>query len=181
MLFLVFILPLTTVIALEDSCKNLQIYGSTDIEGVKPPAGRVFFSQTGGSSCLDHYACYNRLGFSYTATSKKYWDNFFIGGNGKVYTGTGWEGKNLRYNGFEYDLSIVFIGDFSDKPLPKIMADTAKQLIECGKDEDYIQHYYSIYTANDFECNLNEVLVNGIDEEVQSWPRYAAGGPINNC
>lgn len=101
------------------------------------------------------------------------WDDvgytFLIGGDGYVYEGRGWNRQGAHapnYN--DKSIGICFIGLFTDKLPTEMQIQTAKTLIECGIENNYIKSDYILYghrDVRDTECP-GETLY----QEISTWP-----------
>uniref|UniRef100_T1J1Y4 Peptidoglycan recognition protein family domain-containing protein n=1 Tax=Strigamia maritima TaxID=126957 RepID=T1J1Y4_STRMM len=190
MKFVILLAASLSVIVAENYCLNMimktrkDIFNVEEKNEIKPSAGRIFFTQTGGPTChiyncMDKVINLRALDISNNFTDIR--DNFLIGGDGIVYEGLGWKAKNLRYNHYKNDLSVAFIGDFENKTLPEGMQLAAKNLVLCGAQSRHIDYFFSLYSEADLSCDSTTNVTNGIDESLHTLSNYARGGELVTC
>uniref|UniRef100_T1J1Y3 Peptidoglycan-recognition protein n=1 Tax=Strigamia maritima TaxID=126957 RepID=T1J1Y3_STRMM len=109
-----------------------------------------------------HIKLYRFLDFGY---------NFMIGGDGRVYEGRGWKRFGAHTTGFNYDIGILFLGNFDDYRPPKRMIETAKSLLECGRERGVLQPGYSVYGHRDVGCT--SCPGRYLYSEITRWRQYA--------
>ncbi|XP_012287880.1 peptidoglycan-recognition protein 1 [Orussus abietinus] len=105
------------------------------------------------------------------------WDDigcsFFIGGDGSVYEGVGWnyEGSHtLGYN--RKSVCISFIGSYQDKPASQKMLDVAHDLIKCGKSLGILRRSVKVLNARQVSSTLSPG--SELARQIESWPEWAS-------
>jgi len=149
-------------------------------------AGRVFISQTNGPICYTTPQCSERVrDLRQVDVHRKNMSdigaNFLIGGDGNVYEGRGYSVRNGYYPAYAMDLSLAFIGDYSNVTLSQELKDVARNFLLCGVNRGNIQYYFSVYSDSDLTCNASNMEQNGIYQEIRNWTRFRAGGNLVSC
>ncbi|CAH0725281.1 unnamed protein product, partial [Brenthis ino] len=103
-----------------------------------------------------------------------FWDigiSFLVGGNGKVYEGSGWlhvGAHTLGYN--RKSIAISFIGNFNnDEPTPEAL-EAAKALIKCGVEQGHLSPNYNLIGHK--QVLATESPGRKLYNEIRRWPHF---------
>ncbi|CAH0605751.1 unnamed protein product [Chrysodeixis includens] len=120
------------------------------VEYLPRPVELVIIQHTVTSTCSTDARCAEIVRNIQTnhMDNLNYWDigsSFVIGGNGKVYEGTGWLHVGAHTYGYNSkSIGITFIGNYNnDKPTQKSL-DALKQLLRCGVERGHLTANYHI-------------------------------------
>ncbi|XP_054712235.1 peptidoglycan-recognition protein 1-like [Uloborus diversus] len=107
--------------------------------------------------------------------------NFVVGGDGRIYEGTGWTNQGIHIPGWNSKShGIAFIGNYMSKKPNEKMLLAVRKLMICGITKGYIAMDRKLHGARDATCTKSpgDVLY-GI---IQQWPMFEKG-PLNpyNC
>ncbi|CAH1112617.1 unnamed protein product [Psylliodes chrysocephalus] len=115
------------------------------------PVGLVIVRHTGTDTCFSLEKCseilrilqiYQTTTFGY----KDICDNLFIGGNGNIYVGRGWDTRNCYLN--KLSIAISFIGNFNKVHLNDNMKTSFKLLLQQGIDLSKLPENYLMVAYN---------------------------------
>ncbi|CAL1288691.1 unnamed protein product [Larinioides sclopetarius] len=190
MIFYVSLL-LSLAVALDAACPeivNRAEWGARSgmSRALAVPVRHVFIHHTSGATCDSKDTCSKvvRQTQNYFIDSKKWADigyNFLVGGDGRIYEGRGWKVVGAHTYGYNSDsIGIAFMGYFEQEKPSAAMMDSAKELIECGVENNFISANYQIHGHRDAKCTScpGEALYNIIE----FWPRFVRGKlPEFNC
>ncbi|XP_015918754.1 peptidoglycan-recognition protein 1 isoform X2 [Parasteatoda tepidariorum] len=178
-----------TLITLNNGCSNVEIVSLTEWGGKTPlpltdlklPQKHIIISHTVTPQCHSKTQCANRM-----RSMQEYhmhqlgWPNigynFVIGGDGRVYEGTGWTKEGIHTYGWNpKSYGISFIGDYRFQKPNNAMIKAAHSLTICGIKKGYISKSRELHGARDATCT--ESPGNALYEIIKKWPRFK-GGPL---
>ncbi|XP_013190344.2 peptidoglycan recognition protein [Amyelois transitella] len=103
-----------------------------------------------------------------------YWDigpSFLVGGNGKVYEGSGWIHVGAHTYGYNSkSIGVSFIGNFNNDQVKQSMIDATKALLKCGVENGHL--------TSDFHVVAHRQLValespgRKLYNVIRSWPEW---------
>ncbi|XP_046396212.1 uncharacterized protein LOC124163380 isoform X2 [Ischnura elegans] len=107
-------------------------------------------------------------------------DNFYIGEDGHVYEGRGWNSPPLRSWVRDMDaITVAFLGDFEkDIPAPEALF-AFQYLMKMGSYLDRIVVSYRVETVRG-SCVTGVSLGEALDKEIRSWDMWAPSA-VSDC
>ncbi|XP_041970834.1 peptidoglycan recognition protein-like [Aricia agestis] len=148
------------------------------VEYLKRPVDLVIIQHTVTGTCNTDDAC-ERIARSiqtYQMDQLNYWDlgmNFLIGGNGKVYEGSGWLHVGAHTYGYNRDsIGISFIGNFNDDTPTVKMLEAAQNLLQCGVDGGHLSPKYRLVGHK--QLIATESPGQKLYREIRRWPNFLA-------
>ncbi|XP_054264898.1 peptidoglycan-recognition protein LF-like [Macrosteles quadrilineatus] len=119
-------------------------------ESLATPVSNIICTYTGTATCATQEECtkiIKDLQLSHMEEQKMtdIMYNFLIGGDGNIYEGRGWTTyappalKGKRYSGLDRkSINVAMVGDYKDADPPENMHMARKDLIDFGKEQNYI-------------------------------------------
>ncbi|XP_041970860.1 peptidoglycan recognition protein-like [Aricia agestis] len=170
---------LKTVFANECGVTPIEVWGGSSskrTEWLPSPVNLVVIQHTVTTECITDEECVRSLrairahqqstGFIDIAIS------FLIGGNGKVYEGSGWrEGAHTAgYN--NRSVAISFMGDFRYKrPTPEAIR-AAQELIVCGMHKKRLGFSYKLVGHQQLVPTLSPGAE--LQRVIETWPHWVS-------
>ncbi|XP_077865223.1 peptidoglycan recognition protein 3-like [Saccoglossus kowalevskii] len=138
------------------------------------PVGLTFIHHTAGRTCYSIATCSSRARAvqNYHMNIKGWKDigySFLIGQDGNAYEGRGWGVVGAHTYGFNSrSHGIAFMGNFNSRKPNAAALQAAKNLIQCGIDENKIKSNYFLYGHRDVK--RTECPGRALYQEIKSWP-----------
>ncbi|XP_011314862.1 peptidoglycan recognition protein [Fopius arisanus] len=99
--------------------------------------------------------------------------SFFIGGDGNVYEGVGWNKEGAHTYGYnKKSVGIAFIGSYQREEPSQKMVDAAHKLIACGKEQLMVRPDVKVLGASQVTGTVSPG--KKLYEKIQSWPEWAS-------
>ncbi|OWR50928.1 peptidoglycan recognition protein precursor [Danaus plexippus plexippus] len=140
------------------------------------PVDLVIIQHTVTSTCSTFESCKNIVQSIQNTHMEdlKFWDigmSFLVGGDGKVYEGSGWLHVGAHTFGYnKKSIGISFIGNFNnDEPTPQAIA-AAQTLLRCGVEEGHLSPYYHLVGHR--QLIATESPGRKLYREIRTWPHY---------
>nr|XP_023026146.1 peptidoglycan-recognition protein 2-like [Leptinotarsa decemlineata] len=97
--------------------------------------------------------------------------NFLVGGDGKIYEGSGWHKVGAHTRGYNSrSLGLAFIGDFSNKKPPSIQIQAAKDFLKCALDLGELDKDYKLFGARQVSATASPGIY--IFNDMKNWPHF---------
>nr|XP_026484256.1 peptidoglycan recognition protein-like [Vanessa tameamea] len=104
----------------------------------------------------------------------QFWDigmSFLIGGNGKIYEGTGWLHVGAHTYGYNSkSIGISFIGNYNNDELKPEALEAAKALIKCGVEKGHLTPDYHLVGHK--QLIATESPGRKLYREIRTWPHF---------
>ncbi|CAH1112618.1 unnamed protein product [Psylliodes chrysocephalus] len=138
------------------------------------PVGLVIVGHTGTETCFSFEKCSEilRVLQIYQTTTLGYGDicdNFFIGGNGNIYVGRGWDTRNCYLS--KLSIAISFIGDFNKVHLNEHMKTSFKLLLQQGINLSKLPENYLMVAYNQTVISNNPG--DNVYKYIKTWPNFS--------
>nr|BAF03522.1 peptidoglycan recognition protein A [Samia ricini] len=120
------------------------------VEYLNRPVKLVIIQHTDTPQCLTNDACAARVRSiqDYHMDTLKYWDigsAFLIGGNAKVYEGSGWVHVSVPTHAYNRKaLRITVIGNYNSHQPTAEQIDALKSLLRCGVNNGHLDSDYNV-------------------------------------
>ncbi|XP_072939580.1 peptidoglycan recognition protein-like [Epargyreus clarus] len=120
------------------------------VEYLVQPVSIVIIQHTVTPPCTTSTACVNRMQSiqNYHMDNLNYWDiasSFYVGGDGKIYEGTGWLHKGAHTFGYNSkSIGISFIGNYNTNVATDAQLDAVKELLRCGVEKGYLAQDFHV-------------------------------------
>ncbi|XP_026321947.1 peptidoglycan recognition protein-like [Hyposmocoma kahamanoa] len=148
----------------------------THVEYLPRPVDLVIIQHTVTPTCETDQSCEERVANiqGFHMDSLNFWDigpSFLIGGNGKVYEGSGWLHVGAHTYGYNRkSIGITFIGDFNKDDPNSDAVNAAKALIKCGVDEGHLKSDYKVVAHR--QLASTESPGRKLYQEIRKWPDW---------
>ncbi|KAG5879196.1 hypothetical protein JTB14_030157 [Gonioctena quinquepunctata] len=81
--------------------------------------------------------------------------NFFVGGDGKIYEGSGWHKVGAHTRGYNSrSLGLAFIGDFSNEKPPTKQIKAARDFLQCAAELGELDKDYKLFGARQVSATV---------------------------
>ncbi|XP_041673597.1 peptidoglycan-recognition protein LF-like [Drosophila eugracilis] len=146
-------------------------------EFINLPAEYVIIHHTATEQCESKDACIDLMNVIQDVHMNiNDWNdiglNFYVGADGKIYEGRGWDVRSQRLRGYEsVSISIGFIGTFSNIEPQVRQVEAAKRLMENGVRRKKLRQSYRIYAQRQFQPT--ESPGQKLYELMKQWPRWS--------
>ncbi|XP_039750056.1 peptidoglycan recognition protein-like [Pararge aegeria] len=105
---------------------------------------------------------------------QKFWDigmSFVVGGNAKVYEGSGWLHVGAHTYGYNRrSIGISFLGNYNnDEPTPEQL-EAVKNLIKCGVEQGHLSPDYHLLGHK--QLISTESPGRKLYREIRTWPHF---------
>ncbi|XP_018329558.1 peptidoglycan-recognition protein 1-like [Agrilus planipennis] len=158
------------------SKKNWGARTPSQVDYALIPIKFVIVHHTVTTECNSDASCKETLQSiqNYHMDELDYYDigyNFLIGGNGKVYEGTGWHKVGAHAVGYNSrSLGLAFIGDFRDKLPTSAQLTTAKDFLKCAVGLGELSEDYKLLGAKQVIATVSPG--KKLYEEIKKWEHY---------
>ncbi|XP_034937112.1 peptidoglycan-recognition protein SD-like [Chelonus insularis] len=106
--------------------------------------------------------------------------HFYIGGDGRIYEGRGWNfmgGNNFGCDDNTSIIEISFIGNFKSSAFPLVQFKAANKLIKYGIKSGKLSKHYKLFGG--WQLNNEFVMTNKSNIElIETWPHWDENGSI---
>ncbi|KAM3967304.1 peptidoglycan recognition protein-like [Aphomia sociella] len=175
-----------TLVTLQWSYVNgdCGVVSKSDWDGLNPahvqylprPVDLVIIEHTVTPTCNTDRGCANivRSIQNSQMENRNFWDigyNFIVGGNGKVYEGSGWlhvGAHTIGYN--KRSIGIAFIGNFNNDPVKRSMIDAVQELLKCGVENGHLTPDYHVVAHR--QLIATESPGRKLYNEIRTWPKW---------
>ncbi|XP_023944694.2 peptidoglycan recognition protein [Bicyclus anynana] len=103
-----------------------------------------------------------------------FWDigmSFLVGGNGKVYEGSGWLRVGAHTYGYNRrSIGISFIGNYNTDEPTADQLEAVRKLIQCGVDKGHLTSDYHLLAHR--QLISTESPGRKLYREIRTWPHY---------
>ncbi|XP_047528800.1 peptidoglycan recognition protein-like [Vanessa atalanta] len=140
------------------------------------PVSLVIIQHTVTPTCNTDAACEDivRNIQSQLMDQNNFWDigmSFLIGGNGKIYEGTGWLHVGAHTYGYNSkSIGISFIGNYNSDELKPEALEAAKALIKCGVEKGHLAPDYHLVGHK--QLIATESPGRKLYREIRTWPHF---------
>ncbi|XP_015110859.1 peptidoglycan recognition protein [Diachasma alloeum] len=155
-----------------------QARPSRDDNFLITPIPYVFIHHTVTPGCQTFVACTERLRNiqDYHMDDLNWHDigfSFFIGGDGNVYEGAGWNKEGAHTYGYnKKSLGIAFIGSYQRENATQQMVDAAHKLIACGKEKSMLRPDVKVLGASQVTSTVSPG--RKLYQQIQGWPEWSS-------
>ncbi|CAH1154368.1 unnamed protein product [Phaedon cochleariae] len=97
--------------------------------------------------------------------------NFVVGGDGKIYEGSGWHKVGAHTRGYNSrSIGLGFIGDFSSKRPLNLQIRAAKDFLECAIQLGELDKNYVLFGARQVSATASPG--SQLFKEIQNWTHF---------
>nr|ACB45568.1 peptidoglycan recognition protein-like protein [Antheraea pernyi] len=104
----------------------------------------------------------------------KYWDigmNFVVGGNGKIYEGSGWLHVGAHTIGYNRkSIGISFIGNYNNKEASNRQLEAVRSLLSCGVRQGHLASNYHVVGHK--QVLATESPGRYLYNQIRRWPEW---------
>ncbi|CAO1316046.1 unnamed protein product [Diamesa tonsa] len=166
-----------------------QMWGAFNVSSVKNlsalhhPIPYVVIGHMGvqTESCFNIYSCSvkmraiqdNGIG---TKQMADLGGNFYLGGDGNVYVGRGWDYENAYGNN---SLAIIFLGDYQRQNTTERQMNALDHLLTYGLVESYLTRDYKMFGLNQTKVSKYSPGIH-IIKQIRKYPRWIPCGDNGN-
>ncbi|KAJ0178672.1 hypothetical protein K1T71_005447 [Dendrolimus kikuchii] len=157
------------------SKKEWDALSPLHVEYLPRPVPIVIIEHTVTDACNTDAACVNIVqNIQNSHLDINYWDigpNFLVGGNGKIYEGSGWLHVGAHAYGYNRrSIGISFIGNYNNvAPTPQQM-NAVKSMIQCGVERGHLSPNYHLVAHK--QLIATESPGRKLYNEIRRWPHY---------
>ncbi|XP_057332776.1 peptidoglycan-recognition protein 2-like [Microplitis mediator] len=183
-IYLCSIILIIKIIKGDDACPSIisrlqwQAREVKSLNYIINPLAYVVVHHTATPKCETIDSCSNRVrSIQDYHMDELFWGDvgfsFFIGGDGNVYEGVGWNKEGAHTYGWnKKSIGIAFIGSYQTQKASEKMLQAAVKLISCGKHEGMLRPNVKVIGANQVTSTVSPGAK--LFEQIKNWPEWTS-------